>query len=324
MNKALIGMDKSGSFRVYLAVTTKMAEDARKVHDTAPLAAAALGRVLTGAGLMGMMLLKGEKDKLTVQFKGDGPAGEILATAGSSGKVKGYISNPDVSLPLRADGKLDVGGAVGLGAVTVIRDSGLKEPYMGRVDLVSGEIAEDLTAYFFLSEQLSTSVALGVKIRTDHSVEAAGGMIIQMMPDSQAEAVDALEALVAKLPPITNLIGEVQKEAGPKTSEAVLSDLLDRIFGGLPESYQVEVLEYRDLGWECDCSMERLEQVLLSLGEKELETLVQEDGQAEVVCQFCKKEYHFDKEHLAMLLRVAVKSKEIIENRSKRKEDGSC
>jgi len=152
MNKALIGIDRSGSFRVYLAITTDMAEDARKIHNTSPTATSALGRVLTGAGLMGLML-KNDKDKLTVQFKGDGPAGEILATASGSGNVKGYISNPDVELPLLADGRPDVGGAVGIGVVTVIKDQGLKEPYVGRIDLVSGEIAEDLTAYFFISEQ---------------------------------------------------------------------------------------------------------------------------------------------------------------------------
>ncbi len=310
----LIAVDKSSSFRIYLAVTTKMAENARKVHDTSPLASAALGRVLTSAGLMGIMLLKDKKDKLTVQFKGDGPAGEILATAGSTGKVKGYISNPIVDLPLKPDGKLDVGTALGKGTVTVIRDSGLKEPYMGRIDMVSGEIAEDLTAYFFLSEQQSTSVALGVKIGRDCSVIAAGGMIIQMLPDNDPLSVGALEHLLANLPPLTDLIEEESKKETPL---AILSGLADRIFLELPKEYRPEILEYKNMEWDCDCSFERLERVLLSLGEKELRTILEEDGQAELVCQFCRGKYHFDKEHLAMLLRVAVKSKEIMEGKRK-------
>lgn len=312
MNKALIALDKSSSFRIYLAVTTKMAEDARRVHGTSPLAGAALGRVLTGAGLMGMMLLKDKKDKLTLQFKGDGPVKEILATASSTGKVKGYISNPFAELPLKPSGKLDVGGALGKGTVTVIRDSGLKEPYMGRIDTVSGEIAEDLTAYFFLSEQQSTSVALGVKIDRDYSVKAAGGMIIQMLPDSDPLSVSALEQLIADLPSFTDLIEEESKWESPV---AILSGLTNRIFNGLPKEYRPDILEYRDMEWDCDCSFERLERVLISLGEEELKSILEEDGQAELVCQFCRKEYHFDKEHLSMLLRVAVKSREITEGK---------
>lgn len=323
MNKALIGMDKSGSFRVYLAITKGMAEEARKVHNTTPLATAALGRVLTGAGLMGLML-KNPEDKVTIQFKGDGPAGEILSTANGSGKVKGYISNSELELPLKSDGKLDVGGAVGKGTVTVIKDMGLREPYMGRIDLVSGEIAEDLTAYFFLSEQQSTSVALGVKISTDYTVAAAGGMIIQMLPEADPESINELEKLLGQLPPISNLIEEEIQQAGPKTSEAVCENLLRRIFNPLSSDYRIEVLEYRDIQWECDCSTERLERVLLSLGEKELTQIVEEDQKAEIICQFCRKKYHFDKEHLEMLLRVAIKSKEIIEKRKKEEVNTEC
>lgn len=318
MNKALIGIDKSNSFRVYLAITNDMVEDARKIHQTTPLATAALGRVLTGAGLMGLML-KNPKDKLTVQFKGDGPAGEILATAGGSGKVKGYISNPDVDLPLRADGKLDVGSAVGQGAVTVIKNLGLKEPYVGRVNFVSGEIAEDLTSYFFHSEQQPTSVALGVKVAVDYKVAAAGGMIIQMLPDADPGSVDALESLLKSMPPITTMVEEVIKVGAPKTEEAVCECLLQQIFEKMPDEYKVNILEYRDLQWKCDCSVPRLEQVLLSLGKVELDNIIKEDEKAEVVCQFCRKKYHFDKEHLEMLLRVAIKSEEIIERRKRNK-----
>lgn len=300
MNKALIAIDKSGSFRVYLAVTTTMVEDARKVHHTTPLATAALGRVLTGAGMMGLMM-KEPSNKLTMQFKGDGPAREILATAKGNGKVKGYISNPAVELPLRSDGKLDVGGAVGIGSVTVIKDLGLKEPYVGRIELVSGEIAEDLTAYFFISEQQSSSVALGVRIGRDGSTAAAGGMIIQMLPNGKPEAVDALEAMIGEMEPISTLVEKVTKESAGKTEEAVMDALLENIFASLPEEFQVETLEYRDLGWECDCSEPRLEQALISIGCEELDKIIEEDGQAELVCQFCTKAYHFDKAHLERL-----------------------
>ncbi len=324
MNNAIIGIDKSGSFRVYFAISTELAEDARKTHNTAPTATAALGRALTGAGLMGLML-KNPKDKLTVQMKGDGPAGEILVTVSGAGTVKGYISNPDADLPLRADdGKLDVGGLVGIGTLTVIKDQGLKEPYVGRIDLVSGEVAEDLTAYFFLSEQQSTSVALGAKIDLDGSVMAAGGMIIQMLPEADPGSVDALEALIADMPSLTGLIESEMKEGGPKTDETLAAAVFHKVFESLPEEYGVEILEYRDIGWKCDCSTERREQVLLSIGETDLRHLVEEDGKAQVVCQFCTKEYNFDKEHLEMLLRVAVKSKEILEKKKKKQEETKC
>ncbi|MFA5635688.1 MAG: Hsp33 family molecular chaperone HslO [Anaerovoracaceae bacterium] len=323
MNKAIIGIDKSGSFRVYFGISTGLAEEARKTHNTTPTATAALGRVLTGASLMGLML-KNPKDKLTIQFKGDGSAGEILSTAVGTGKVKGYISNPDADLPLREDGKLDVGGIVGIGTLTIIKDQGLKEPYVGRIDLVSGEIAEDLTAYFFLSEQQSTSVALGVKVDVDGSVMAAGGMIIQMLPDADPASIDALEALVEDMPSFTGIIEEKMKEGSPKTGESLATEVFHAIFESLPEEFGLEILEYRDIGWECGCSVERLEQVLLSIGETDLRQLAEEDGEAELTCQFCTKRYHFDKDHLEMLLRVAVKSKEIIEDRKKKMEETQC
>lgn len=302
MNKALVAIDKSRSFRLYLAITTTMVEDARKLHNTTPLATAALGRVLTGAGLMGL-LLKSEKEKLTVQFKGDGPAGEILVTANGDGNVKGYISNPLVDLPLKEDGKLDVGGAIGIGTVTVIKDIGLKEPYMGRIDLVTGEIANDLTAYYFISEQQSTSVALGVKINTDGTTLSAGGMIIQMLPDAKPESIDALELMLDRMPPISGLIEETVKRSAGKTEEAILSDLLGLIFGELPEDFLVELLEYKNIGWKCDCSEERLEKVIVSIGHKDLKEIIEEDEQAELICHFCCKKYHFDKEHLELLLK---------------------
>ncbi len=297
MSKVLTAMDKSGSFRVYLTVSTDMTETARQIHGTTPLATAALGRVLTGAGLMGLML-KNERDKLTVQFKGDGPAREILATAYGDGSVKGYISNPNLDLPLKADGHLDVGGALGVGQLTVIKDLGLREPYIGRISLVSGEIADDLTAYYYISEQQNSSVALGVKIARDCSVLCSGGMVIQMLPEAQEASVDALEAMLGQLPPLTTIIEQVVLRSAGLSEEGVLAGVLGEIFGSMPEEFAPEILEYRQMQWQCDCSEERLEQALATIGKKDLREIIDEDGQAELTCQFCEKKYFFDKEHL--------------------------
>lgn len=301
MSNAYIGLDKSGSYRVYLAVTTDLVEEARRIHDTTPVATAGLGRVLTGAGIMGLML-KNESDKLTVIFKGDGPAKQILATSFADGRVKGYVANPYVDLPLNEAGKLDVGGSLGIGELTVVKDLGLREPYVGTIALVDGEIADDLTAYYYISEQQNTAISLGVKVDTDCSVMAAGGMIIQMLPNAEEGAVDALEEMLADLPPITTLVEEAAKEEEGRGEEEVLSCMMERIFGQMPEAYRVDGLEFRDLRWECDCSEERLEQVLMTIGEKDLADIIEEDGQAELVCQFCCKKYHFDKEHLERIL----------------------
>ena len=301
MNKVITGMDKSGSFRVYLTISTELVETARQIHNTTPLATAGLGRVLTGTGLMGL-LLKNESDKLTVIFKGDGPARQILATASADGAVKGYIANPDVDLPLNEKGKLDVGGSLGIGELTVIKDLGLKEPYVGTISLVSGEIADDLTAYYYISEQQNTAISLGVKVDVDYTVKAAGGMIIQMLPDAKEAAADALEAMIADLAPITTLVEEAEAAGAGKTPEGVLQTMMEQIFGQMPEEFQVETLEFRDLRWECDCCEERLEQVLMTIGEDDLSEIIREDGQAELVCQFCEKKYFFDKAHLESIL----------------------
>ena len=301
MSNAYIGLDKSGSYRVYLAVTTDLVEEARRIHNTTPVATAGLGRVLTGAGIMGLML-KNQSDKLTVIFKGDGPAKQILATSFADGRVKGYVANPYVDLPLNEAGKLDVGGSLGIGELTVIKDLGLREPYVGTIALVDGEIADDLTAYYYISEQQNTAISLGVKVDTDCSVMAAGGMIIQMLPDAEEGAVDALEEMLTDLPPITTLVEEAAKAAEGQGEEKMLSYMMERIFGQMPEAYRVVGLEFRDLRWECDCSEERLEQVLMTIGEKDLTDIIEEDGQAELVCQFCCKKYHFDKEHLERIL----------------------
>lgn len=301
MSKAIIGLDKSKSFRVYLTITTDMVEQVRNIHMTTPLATAGLGRVLTAAGLMGIMM-KNDHDKLTVQFKGEGPAKQILATAYGDGSVKGYIANPDVDLPLTPQGKLDVGGSLGIGDLTVIKDLGMKEPYVGTIALVSGEIADDLTAYFFISEQQNSSVALGVKIERDYTVGAAGGMIIQMLPGAEEASIDALEVMLDKLPPLTTLIDEVVKANPVKSETGLVTALLERIFGDMPEEYQVEALEEREIKWNCDCSQDRMERALMSIGHSDLKEIIEEEGQAELQCQFCLKKYNFDKEQLEKLL----------------------
>ena len=299
MNKAIIALDRSKSFRVYLTISTDLVQEAADIHDTTPLAAAGLGRVLTAAGLMGIML-KDADNKLTLHFKGDGPAKQILATAYSDGRVKGYISNPYVDLPLNDKGKLDVGGSLGVGELTVIKDLGMREPYTGTIALVDGEIADDLTAYFYMSEQQNSSVALGVKVERDLSIGAAGGMIIQMLPDAEEGAVDALEKMIGEMPPLTTLISQLaedDQDAGKRVAA-----LLQKIFKDVPEEYQPEILEEREIRWECDCSRERIENALLTIGRKDLTEIIEEDGQAELQCQFCCKKYHFNKDDLVAIL----------------------
>ena len=328
MNKALIAIDRSKSFRVYLTISTDLVQEAAKIHDTTPLASAGLGRVLTAAGLMGIML-KDDDNKLTLHFKGDGPARQILATAYGDGRVKGYISNPYVDLPLNDQGKLDVGGSLGVGDLTVIKDLGLKEPYTGTIALVDGEIADDLTAYFYISEQQNSSVALGVKVERDLSIGAAGGMIIQMLPNAQEGAVDALEKMIGAMPPLTTLISGLSGSSDPeidRSAEAASADdsgqpageplqadaenqaaserlaaLLQEIFKDVPEEYQPEILAEREIRWECDCSRERIESALLTIGRRDLTEIIEEDGEAELQCQFCCKKYHFNKDELVAI-----------------------
>ena len=297
MNKVLTAIDKSGSFRVYLTISTQLVQEALNIHNTTPVATAALGRVLTGAGMMGLML-KNERDKLTLIFKGDGPARQILATADGKGNVKGYIADPGVDLPLKENGKLDVGGAIGRGELTVVKDLGLQEPYVGTVSLVSGEIAEDLTSYYYISEQQNTAISLGVKIERDYSVGCAGGMIVQLLPDASEDSVAALEKIIGDMEPITTLIDRVEDSGADES----LRLLLKEIFGRIPEEFAIEELEIKNMDWNCDCSFERLEKILMTIGERDLKEIIEEDGEAELVCQFCLKKYKFDKAHLEKIL----------------------
>ena len=301
-DKAITGMDKSGSFRVYMAVTTEMVEKAHELHGTSPLATHLLGRALTGTGLMGLMLRE-PGFKVTLQFKGDGPAQQVLCTAGSDGSVKGFIANPLVDLPARE------GGALGIGVLTCIRDAGMKEPYVGKIDFVTGEIADDMTAYFWISEQQQTSVALGVKLDENAEVKAAGGMIIQMLPDATEECISALEKWLPEMPKISELADKVSQDADGRSMESIMEEYLRAAFLGMPEEFQIMPLDTLDIGWKCDCSEERLEQVVKSLGAKEISDMIEQDGQAEITCQFCGKSYRFDKEHLERLKLECLKER---------------
>ncbi len=307
-DKAITGMDKSGSFRVYMAVTTEMVEKAHELHGTSPLATHLLGRALTGTGLMGLMLRE-PGFKVTLQFKGDGPAQQVLCTAGSDGSVKGFIANPLVDFPAREDGSPDVGGALGIGVLTCIRDAGMKEPYVGKIDFVTGEIADDMTAYFWISEQQQTSVSLGVKLDENAEVKAAGGMIIQMLPDATEECISALEKWLPEMPKISELADKVSQDADGRSMESIMEEYLRAAFLGMPEEFQIMPLDTLDIGWKCDCSEERLEQVVKSLGAKEISDMIEQDGQAELTCQFCGKSYHFDKEHLEKLKLECLKER---------------
>ena len=292
----IIAVDNSGSYRVTLAVTTDLCEQAMQIHGCTPTSAAALGRTLTCAGMMGLGL-KGLGDKLTVQIKGDGPAQQILATADALGRVKGYIANPAAEMPPRSDGHLNVGGIVGEGSLTVIKDLGLKEPYVGTIPLVNGEIARDFTQYFAASEQQPGSVALGVRLTKDLThVAYAGGFIVHVLPDAKEEALDALEETLFLLDDLTLLIQD---------AEGDLYKLLDIIFGKLPEEFRPHVLEERSVSWLCDCSRERMAKALVSIGRKDLTEIIEEDHGAELTCQFCLKKYYFDEQELRTLLEEA-------------------
>ena len=300
MANTLIGVDYSGSYRIYLTDTTEIVQTAQDIHRTSPLATAGLGRVLTGTGIMSL-LLKREEDSMTVNFRGDGPAGQILAVGHGDGTVKGYIANPDVELPLKADGHLDVGGSLGEGELTVIKDLGLKEPWSGTIAFVSGEIAEDLTAYYYVSEQQNTSFALGVRVGKDSRVECAGGLFIQMLPNAQEGAISALEQLLGSMPPITESLRQAREQGG-LTEEGLLESLRDRIFQDVPETYFPRTLEYKDIRWQCDCSRDKMKNALATIGIKDLRQLAEEDNGAELGCQFCGSKYRFPKDELLELI----------------------
>ena len=266
------------------AVTSKdIVEKAREIHNTSPVATAAIGRLLTAASMMGSMM-KGEKDVLTLQIECGGPIGGITVTADSNADVKGYVNNPNVILPPNAQGKLDVSGALGPGFLNVIKDIGLREPYNGQTHLVSGEIAEDLTYYFATSEQVPSSVGLGVLMDKDNHVRQAGGFIIQVMPDTDDEVIDKLEARLGEVHSVTEMLDKGM------TPEDILNYVL--------EGMDVEILETVPTQYKCDCSFERVSKVIASLGKKELQEMIEDGKPVEVNCQFCGSHYKFDTEQL--------------------------
>lgn len=283
---------KDGSMRIFIATTTQTVENARKIHNTSPVMSVALGRMLTGASIMGSML-KNESDLVTIQVNGDGPGGKITVTADSKARVKGCLSCPEVDLPLIENNQFDVPTAIGFGTLTVIKDMGLKEPYIGQIPLISGEIAEDLTYYFAKSEQTPSAVALGTIIDDENKVKQAGGFIIQMMPDANNEVITKLEENLKKYGNIAHLLNE------GLTPEEILNKIAGEfehiILGTIPVEYY------------CNCSREKVEKTLLSIGKKEIAQILEEDKQATLHCHFCNKDYIFDENDLINMLKGSAK-----------------
>lgn len=272
--------------RLFAAATKDLTEEARRAHNTTPVATAALGRLLTAGAMMGTTL-KGPDDRLTLQIIGDGPIGSITVTADADARVKGYVRNPGADLPLNAKGKLDVGGAVGAGSLRVIKDMGLKDPYVGQVELVSGEIAEDLTYYFSASEQTPSSVALGVLVSGDGSVMQAGGFILQLMPYVEDSVIDRLEQNLAQLPAVTSMLAE------GLTPEQIL----ERVTDGM----DLEITSRIPAQFYCSCSKDRVKKVLASTGRKEILDMIADGQTIEVNCHFCGKKYYFTVDELALI-----------------------
>ena len=281
-----------GLIRAFAATTRDMTEQARIAHNTSPVATAALGRLLTAGAMMGVDM-KGEDDILTLKIQGDGPIGGLIVTADSHGRVKGYAFNPQVMLPPNSQGKLDVGGALGVGVLSVIKDIGLKEPYVGQTILVTGEIAEDLTYYFATSEQVPSSVALGVLMNKDNTVRQSGGFIIQLMPGAPEDMIDRLEAHLKEITSITTLLNV------GNTPEMILEHVLGEF--GLEINDRVPVKFY------CNCTKERVEKALISVGKKDIQEMIDDGKPIEVNCHFCNKNYEFTVEELQQLLDKAVR-----------------
>lgn len=280
-----------GKVSVICANTTEMIENARKTHDLSPVATAALGRVITIASIMGVEM-KNSRDRLTLQIKGSGPLGMMVAVANNFPKVKAFVTNPYVDLPLNDIGKLDVGTAVGTeGYINVIKDIGMKEPYIGISPIVSGEIAEDFANYFMNSEQRESAVALGVLV-DKNGVKSSGGYLIQLMPGSTEEEITKIEQAIFKAGAISKMLDQ----------ELTLEEIAKKITG----DDNVKVME-QDITpiYECDCSKEHMSEGLITIGKKELQDIIEKEGKAELVCHFCNKKYEFSKEELEILLRDA-------------------
>lgn len=275
--------------RAFAITSTHLVEEARTRHELSPVATAALGRLLSAGAMMGSMM-KNDKDVLTLQVKGDGPIGAVTVTADSQANVKGYVNNPQVLLPPK-NGKIDVGGAVGQGYLQVIKDMGLKEPYAGQTDLQSGEIAEDLTYYFATSEQVPSSVGLGVLMEKDNTVKCAGGFIIQVMPFIDEQTLLQLEFNIAKLQPVTTMLDN------GLSPEEMLQAIL--------EGFDVEIADRMEACFYCNCSKERIEQAIVSIGAKDIQGLIDDGETAEVICHFCNTAFYFTVDELKDILHNA-------------------
>ncbi|MFD0717153.1 Hsp33 family molecular chaperone HslO [Paenibacillus sp. GCM10027626] len=283
------GMAWGGKIRVFAVRTTRLVEELRQRHNMHPTATAALGRTATAGAIMGAML-KG-KEKLTIQVKGDGPLGQIVVDANADGEVRGYVEHPDVHLASNAQGKLDVAGAVGRnGYIHVTKDIGMKEPYRGSIPIISGELAEDFTYYFATSEQTPSVVGLGVLVDRDGSLLHAGGFVVQLMPGVTDEEITRLEQAVAAMPPVTALLDQGE------TPDEILRFLVGD---------DVSLMDTLDIKFQCQCSADRVERTLISLGADDLQQIIEEDGQAEIVCHFCNEAYTFNRPQLEQLLAQA-------------------
>lgn len=275
--------------RAFAAVTKETVEAARKAHNTSPVATAALGRLLTAGAMMGSMM-KNDTDVLTLQIKGDGPLGGITVTADAKANVKGFVENPDAMLPPK-NGKLDVGGAVGIGLLNVIKDMGMKEPYVGQTILQTSEIAEDLTYYFATSEQVPSSVGLGVLMNKDNTVHCAGGFIVQVMPFVTDEVLSRLEENIQKISSVTQMLDDGH------TPE----QMLERVLEGL----DIEITDTIPANFSCNCSHERIEKAIISIGKKDIQSMIDEGKEVEVKCHFCNTAYKFSVEELKEILKHA-------------------
>ena len=292
MSKLVRMISAEGDLTVIAADTTDIVARAEQIHKTSAVTSAALGRLLTAASMMGAVL-KGEDDSLTLRLSGDGPAGTLIAVSDSSGNVRGYVANPVVEIPLNAKGKLDVAGAVGRdGSLTVIKDLGLKEPYIGQTPIVTGEIAEDITSYFAVSEQTPTVCALGVLVNPDLSIKAAGGFIIQLLPTAMEDTIEKVERSIQNIEPVTTLITQGM------TPEEICRHALSE--------FELDVLDTASPVYKCNCSKERVESALISTGKDELLSMA-EDEKTEVCCRFCDKKYVFTSEDIKALLKKASK-----------------
>lgn len=284
-----------GMIRAFAATTKETVETARRLHGLSPVASAALGRLLTAALMMGSDM-KSASDLLTIRINCDGPIGGLLVTSDNAGHAKGYVGNPSVMLPPNDKGKLDVGGALNLGVLSVIKDIGLKEPYVGQTILVTGEIAEDITYYFATSEQVPSTVALGVLMNKDNTVKRAGGFIIQLMPGADDEIVDRLEKRISEISSITSMLDEGM------TPE----DILKFVLG----DFGLSINDSMNCSFKCDCSRERVSKALISIGREELTKMINEGKDVEMQCHFCSKKYSFSPEDISEMLKAADSNKD--------------